>query len=271
VAVLAALRDRSGASPSAALYRAIGAVGGVEDVDLLRVGLRRDSVAQRVAAVTAVAALAQRGQLHGVHVQELVAAVSDPAWPVRSAAARAFVELARANAGTPGGASREQELPVWVEALGALKQALRDPEEAVRAAAVEALGACARPEHTEAIIALVEGGEAAPVVVAAALHALGAGTPPPASLVLRAAAHRDPEVVKEAVLAAARLPGPEGERVLRDAAGSERWDVRQTAARAMAERGDRALAAEAAQRAASDPDPLVARAFAEAARVLGEG
>jgi hypothetical protein len=36
----------------------------------------------------------------------------------------------------------------------------------------------------------------------------------------------------------------------------------------MAERGDPSLRAEAAERAAADPDPLVARAFAEAVRAL---
>jgi HEAT repeat protein len=59
--------------------------------------------------------------------------------------------------------------------------------------------------------------------------------------------------------------------VIREAASSPRWDVRKAAARALAERGDRALAAEASRAAAADPDPLVARAFAEAARALGAG
>jgi HEAT repeat protein len=98
--------------------------------------------------------------------------------------------------------------------------------------------------------------------------ALGAA---PGDVVARAAAHADPEVVKEAVLAAARVAGPDGERVIREAAASLRWDVRQAAARALAERGDRALAPDAARAAATDPDPLVARAFADAARILGAG
>ncbi|HEY6101472.1 MAG TPA: HEAT repeat domain-containing protein, partial [Anaeromyxobacter sp.] len=80
--------------------------------------------------------------------------------------------------------------------------------------------------------------------------------------------HADPEVVKEAVLAAARLPGAEGESIVRAAASSARWDVRHAAARAMAERRDPALASEAARLAAAEPDPLVARAFAETARAL---
>jgi hypothetical protein len=75
--------------------------------------------------------------------------------------------------------------------------------------------------------------------------------------------------VKEAVLAAARVAGAEGLRLLRDAAASPRWDVRRAAARAFARRGDPALRADATRLAGSDPDPLVARAFADAARALG--
>ncbi len=97
------------------------------------------------------------------------------------------------------------------------------------------------------------------------LQALGQA---PADVVSRAAGHPDPEVVKEAVAAAARLPGPEGETLLRQAAQNPRWDVRQAAARAMLERGDPALRAAAAELAARETDPLVARAFADAAQAL---
>jgi hypothetical protein len=58
--------------------------------------------------------------------------------------------------------------------------------------------------------------------------------------------------------------------LLCQAASHPRWDVRQAAARAMAERRDPALQATAAGLAAQDPDPLVARAFAEAAQALSE-
>jgi HEAT repeat protein len=71
------------------------------------------------------------------------------------------------------------------------------------------------------------------------------------------------------VLAAASLAGEDGRRLLCEAAASPRWDIRRSAARAMAARGDAALAATAARLAAEDPDPLVARAFAEAALALG--
>jgi len=262
---LAALRARGGSSPSAALYRALGAVGEADDLEPLRAGLRSAAVVQRIAAAGAVAALAHRGLLRGRPVPELVAALADPAWSVRAAAARAFGEISRARG---MGGWREDSLSSR-EALAALDVALGDREPSVRAAAAEALGASGRREHAPAVAALVEDETAPALVVVAALRALVALGAPPPSAVARAAANADPEVVKEAVLAAARLVGPDGERLLREAAASPRWDVRRAAARAMAERGDAALAAEAARLAADDPDPLVARAFAETAQILG--
>jgi HEAT repeat protein len=266
-AVVAALRDRAGADPSAALYRAVGAVGDAEDLALLQAGLLAGAAAHRAAAAAAIGALARRGLLRGP-VPELVTALGDRAWPVRAAAARALSDAAgagRAGRGGPGGGG------VPADALAALRAALADPEPGVRAAGAEALGAAGRAEDAGLLAALAGDPGAPPQVVVAALHALVALGDAPGDVVARAARHDDPEIVKEAVLAAARLPGAAGERVLREAARSPRWDVRKAAARAMAERGDPALGAEAARAAAVDPDPLVARAFADAARALGAG
>jgi HEAT repeat protein len=262
-AVLAALRDRAGAAPSAALYRAIGATGDAEDLALLREALRAEAAAHRAAAAAAIAALARRGRVPGPG-PELVLAASDRVPAVRAAAARAIADALRgAREGRPAG---EAPPP---EALAALRTALRDAEPVVSAAAAEALGAAGAEADARALAALAGEPGTAPQVVVAALHALVALGGAPADVVARAAGHADPEVVKEAVLAAARVPGPGGERVIREATASPRWDVRQAAARAIAERGDRGLAAEAARAAAADPDPLVARAFADAARALG--
>jgi HEAT repeat protein len=270
--VLTALRDRAGASPSAALYRVLGAVGDAVDLVHLRRGLRGASIAHRVAAAGALGSLAHRGIVIGC-MQELIAALSDPAWPVRAAAARAFVELARAQRNHSPAKEREagtgeDEHPLSAEALAGLEARLRDPEPAVRASAAEALGAGGRTELAPAIAGLARDPGAPPLVAVAALHALTALGRLPEDVVVAAAAHPDPEVVKEAVLAAARLPGPEGERLLLEATRSARWDVRRAAARAMAERGDPALRAQAARLAAEDPDPLVARAFADAEKQL---
>lgn len=258
--VLAAVRDRAETSPSAAVYRLLGSIGAETDVPFVSAGLAAPGPAERVAAAGALGALAQRGVLRGAG-PALAAALADPAWTVRAAAARAIAELARA----PGAAA----LRTLDEEAGALLRTLADPEPAVRAAAADALGACGRPRDAERLVALVEDPEAAPVVILAALGALAALGPIPGAALERALAHEDPEVVKEAVLAAARVPGVEGQRLLRAAAASPRWDVRRAAARAFAERGDPALRPDAARLAGSDPDPLVARAFAEAARALG--
>ena len=257
---LAAVRDRAGTGPTAAVYRTLGALGAEADEAFVSAGLAAPGEAERVAAAGALAALAQRGVLRGAG-PALVAALSDPAWTVRSAAARAIAELAP----SPGASA----LRTCDEEAEALLRVLRDPEPAVRAAAAEALGACGRPRDSERLAAVVEEPDAPPVVVLAALHALVALGPIPASALERAIVHEDPEVVKEAVLAAARVAGAEGLRLLRDAAASPRWDVRRAADRAFARRGDPALRADATRLAGSDPDPLVARAFADAARALG--
>jgi HEAT repeat protein len=264
-AVLAAVRHRAEASPSAAMYRVVGALGSAQDAGRVLAGLRAGGAPERAAAATACRALAQRGLLGGGAVPEIVAALSDAAAAVRASAARALAEAARARPGAPA-----PEPAPWASAARALVAALRDPEPSVQAAAAEALGARGDPEHAPAVAALVGAPDPAPPAILAALHALVAmGRLSPAAIG-GAVRHSDPEVVKEAVLCAARIAGAEGERVLRDAAASPRWDVRRAAARAMAERGDPALRPEAERRAATDPDPLVARAFADAARALGE-
>ncbi|MBK9517605.1 MAG: HEAT repeat domain-containing protein [Anaeromyxobacter sp.] len=266
-AVLVECRTRAAASPSAAIYRILGAAGEGEDLRLVRQGLAGGAVVRRMAAAGAVAAIGQRGLLRGEHVPELIDALSDPAWAVRASAARAFVALAEANADRRLGDPEEGEHPLCVHAMAALTVALTDPEPAVQAAAVDALGACGRPEHAARIAAVVTG-TAPPQVVVAGLHALSRFGPAPVELVERALGHADPEVAKEAVAAAGGLPGQEGRRLLGLAAASPRWDVRHAAARAIGARGDAGLRQLAARLAADDPDPLVARAFEEAVRAL---
>ena len=265
---LSSLRDRLGASPSASLLRVLGALGSAEDLPRFRAGLRRPAVVQRMAAAGAISSLAQRGMIGADEVPELVGALSDASWSVRAAAARAFLELARSGAARARRDPSALGVALSDEAIAALARALDDAEPAVRAAAVEALGATGQPGQAMPIAALARAPEVPPVVVLAALRALAALGQAPADVVSRAAAHPDPEVVKEAVAAAARLPGPEGEALLRQAAENPRWDVRQAAARAMLERGDPALRRTAAELAARETDPLVARAFADAAQAL---
>jgi HEAT repeat protein len=263
-AVLAAARGRCEASPSQALYRILGALGAPEDLDLVLAGLAAPGAADRAAAAGAMGALAHRHVADERAAPALAGALSDPAAAVRAASARALAELARSRSSR----GREADSSCACES-GALVRALRDPEDAVRGAAAEALGAFGRVEHAGAIAALaLEPGEA-PMVVVAALRALVRLGPVPAGAVQAGLAHADAEVVKEAVLAAARVAGDDGVRALRDAAASPRWDVRLAAAQAIAERGDPDLRPDAERLARWDPDPLVARAFAEAARGLG--
>jgi HEAT repeat protein len=262
-AVLRAVRDRGEARRSQGIYRTLGALGGPEDVAFVLAGLGAADGGERAAAAGAARALAGRGLVAGESAGALVAALADPAWPVRAGAARALAEMARAR---PDGAEAP---PACEAAAGALVRSLRDPEPAVRAAAAEAIAARGRAEDARPIVALALDPDASPAVIVAALHALVALGPVPPAPLERALAHDDPEVVKEAVLGAARLPGAEGARMLRDAAASPRWDVRRAAARGFAERADPALRADAERLAATDPDPLVARAFADAARALG--
>jgi HEAT repeat protein len=262
--LLSTLRARAGARPSAALFRVLGELGDAGDLDHLRRGLASGSAALKVAAAGAIAALARREPL-ARPLPELVAALSDADWSVRAAAARALAGLA--SAGGRGGPAAGPGRP-FAGAVGPLLEAIADAEPAVRAAAAEALGACGGGESGAALAGLVADETATAPVVAAALRALAALGAPPAGVVARASAHEDPEVVKEAVSAAAVLPGAEGERVLVEAAGSARWDVRRAAALAMAARGDRSLAPLARRLAAEEADPLVARAFEDAARAL---
>lgn len=268
-AVLLECRARAAASPSAALYRLLGAAGEGEDLRLVRAGLAGGAVLRRMAAAAAVAALGHRGLLRGEHVPELVTALADPAWAVRAAAARAFVELAQANADRRLGDPAEGEHPICAEAARGLVGALADPEPAVRAAAIEALGACGRPEHVGRIAEVAAEAGAPPLVAAAAIHALARLGRPPVEALERGLRHEDPEVAKEAVAATAALDGPERLRLLRLAAASPRWDVRHAAARAMATRREPGVLEEAARLAAAEPDQMVAKAFAEAVRALG--
>ncbi len=270
-AVLLECRARAAAGGSAALYRVLGGCGEAEDLRLVRLGLSDGAAERRVAAAAAVAALGQRGLLRGEHVPELIAALSDPAWPVRVAAARAFTDLAEANFGARGGDPEAGEHPLCSLAMGGLRTALDDPEATVRAAAVEALGACGRSEHQPAIAALVRDGSTPAQVVVAALRALAGLGLPEHGLLRWALAHPDPEVTKAVVAAAVQVPGEEGRELLRAALSNQRWDVRLAAAHAIAERGDAALRDEAERAATAEPDPLVARALADAALALSGG
>jgi HEAT repeat protein len=267
-AVLLECRGRAAASPSSAIFRILGAVGESEDLRLIRDGLAGRSVVGRMAAAASVAALGHRGLLRGQHLPELIAALGDVTWSVRAAAARAFVELALANQEQRLGDPTTGEHPICAQAMGGLLGALSDPEPAVRAAAVEALGACGRPEHAARIAEVAAEPAGSPLVAVAALQALARLGVATAEVLRRGLDHADAEVAKEAVACAVGLAGDAGAGLLRQAAASPRWEVRYAVARALVQRGDASLRPDAERLAAGDPDPMVAKAFHEAARAL---
>jgi HEAT repeat protein len=243
---------------SPALFRLLGHVGGLEDVPAVDAGLKARLPSSRAAAAGALAAMARRLRVPRC-APELLDALDDGDAAVRAAAAEAVGALAAAaGAGAAG----------WSEALRGVAASLHDVEPGVRSAAAEALGCCRAVEYRPAVAALACDPAAPAIAAAAAVHALAEMGDPDADVLARAARHPDPEVVKEAVAAAARVPGPAGAGLLLAAAAHPRWDVRRAAAEALGERGDGALLDSVRRLARSEEDALVAEALASAARRL---
>jgi HEAT repeat protein len=247
-AVRDACKGKLGGPASASAVRVLGRVGTPEDLPLLKAALRSEHTEVRLAAAEAAQSLGETG------AEELLRlALADEAPPVRAAAARGL------------GAFPSEET------FAALGEALDDREASVSAAAADALAELGEARAVEALTRAAGRGASQPgtpevlpaIAAVRALARLSAATP---ELLLRAAAHPDPEVVKEAVAAAEALPGA-GE-VLLAAARNPRWDVRRAAARALAARGDRTLLEAVRELARDERDPLAAEALAEAVRAL---
>ena len=139
-----------------------------------------------------------------------------------------------ANFADRAGDPQAGEHPLCALAMDGLRAALDDLEPVVRAAAIEALGACGRSEHQAAIAALAADGSAPALVVVEALRALARLGPTDPELLRGALAHPDPEVAKAVVAAAVRVPGEAGRGLLRAALANGRWDVRLAVAQAIA-------------------------------------
>ncbi len=243
--------------PSAALPRLLGQVGDAGDLPQLCEALKASGPSLRAAAAEGIQALAARG-LVGGFLPELLETLADLGPAARAAAAQALGAMARAA--QPNAAA----LPMGDEVARRLAAALRDSEPMVQAAAAQALGRCRLAQYGQALAELASSPRSAPEVAAAAIRALAElGHPAPAVLE-RAARHPDPEVVKEAVWAAAGLSAGNASELLLAAARHARWDVRRTAAQAMAARGDRSLLETVRQLAAAEEDPMAAEAFADA-------
>ncbi|HEX9287955.1 MAG TPA: HEAT repeat domain-containing protein, partial [Anaeromyxobacteraceae bacterium] len=243
--------------------RLLGRIGDERDVSALRAGIKAPHRGTRVAAAGALAMLGARMLVTGrAPWPELLDALDDGDAAVRAAAAQALGALAPAR-GAQGGPPQG-----WSEPTRALAVALGDEEPVVRAAAALALGRCGAAEYAAQLADVAGDPAAAPESAAAAVHALSELGRAEAGVLARAARHSDSEVVKEAVLAAAGIPGAAAADLLLAAAAHPRWDVRRAAASALGARGDRALLAALWQLAACEADPLVAEALDGALRRL---
>ena len=149
-----------------------------------------------------------------------------------------------------------------------LAAALHDEETVVRAAAARALGRAGRGEHAPVLAELAGAPATPPEVAASAIRALAELRRAEVAVLARAARHPDPEVVKEAVGAAARLPGRAAADLLIASASHPRWDVRRAAARGLGARAEPGLAGDVRRLLDAEQDPMVAEALVEALRVL---
>ncbi|HZZ86039.1 MAG TPA: HEAT repeat domain-containing protein [Anaeromyxobacteraceae bacterium] len=252
--------------PGPALFRLMGRVGQPEDLAALQAGLQAPHRGARVAAAAALASLASQGMTGTEPPHQLLDALDDRDPSVRAAAAQAIGASARALRQRARELGRP--LPDCAEAARALAMALRDEDPLVRAAASRALGSCGAVEYADGLSQLARDPSAPAEAAAAAVHALCELGRAGIEVLEPAARHRDPEVVKEAVAAAGALPGAAAARLLLTAASHPRWDVRRAAARALGQRGERALLEPLRGLSAGEEDGLVAEAFAEAVHAL---
>jgi HEAT repeat protein len=262
-AVVTACRS-SEREPTPALCRLLGRVGDEDDLPALRAGLCSPDVALRAAASAALGELGGRVPSGRAPALDLLGALEDPEATVRAAAARAIGPLA-ARLCEGGDELRRC-------AFRALAAALRDEAPLVRAAAAFALGRCHALEQVPALSRMASDPASPAQAAAAAVHALAEMGAVKPEVLSSAVHHPDPEVVKEAVTAAALASGPAAAELLLAAARHERWDVRRTAARALAVRADRSLTEAVRALAGREDDPLVSETLWEALRALeGEG
>ncbi|HYR56653.1 MAG TPA: HEAT repeat domain-containing protein, partial [Myxococcaceae bacterium] len=141
-----------------------------------------------------------------------------------------------------------------------LRQALADRDAWVQAAAIESAGesgSIGLVPVLEQLAASVDGLRAGRAV--RALARMKKLSPPLWQSAIR---HRDPEVVKEALLAGA---GPEGVSTALEFLSHERWDVRAAAARALSAAGRTDVGPALHSALERETDPLAREAMAEAA------
>jgi HEAT repeat protein len=158
------------------------------------------------------------------------------------------------------------------DAEALLAVAFEDPNALVRLEAIEVAGRVGARGRAEALVALLAHPDAR--TAAAAVRALGRMEWLTPELLARAAAHADAEVVKDALVAGAHLPGMEA--LAGQLLAHPRWDVRAAAARLLTSRAAPATLAPATLAAveaalARETDGLVRGVLEEARLRLGQG
>jgi len=236
-AVLEQLEKSIAERPSPAAIFALARVGQARSLPTLIRMLRHPVPHVRAACAEASPALGNEAATEFAKL-----ALDDEAAAVRCAAARALGKLS----------------PVAAEGL--LRRALVDPDAWVQAAAIESAaesGAIQVAAQLERLAASVDGLRASRAVRALAnLGKLGD------DLLRSAADHRDPEVVKEALLAAATRPS--GLPLAVGLLAHPRWDVRAAAARALAASGNSDCLSAIRSALEREQDPLAGEALSEA-------
>jgi len=224
--------------------------------------------------VMAVRVLAQLGKASSLPA--LLRLARDPDPRIRAASveasaemrAEAAIDLARigladGDAAVRCAAARGLEAVRSPACEPLLRQALGDRDAWVQAAAIETAGetgSAGLVPVLEQLAASVDGLRAG-----RAVRALARMKKLSPLLWQGAIRHRDPEVVKEALLAGA---GPEGVSKALELLSHERWDLRAAAARALAASGRADVAPRLRSALERETDPLAREAMAEAATKL---
>src|SRR5262249_44338293 len=235
-AVLGQLEGAIAERPSPAAILALARVGQARAAPTLIRMLRDPAPHVRAACAEVSPALGDEAAIEFAKL-----ALEDEAAVVRCAAARALGKL------SPGATE------------GLLRRALGDSDAWVQAAAIEATEesrAFQMAPVLEHLAASVDGLRAGRAVRAlASVGKLGD------DLLRSAAGHRDPEVIKEALLGAAASSG--GLPLALSLLAHPRWDVRAAAARALARSADAQSASAIRSALECEQDPLVAEALNE--------
>lgn len=211
----------------------LGAVGRDEDIALVDNAVRHSDPDVRTGALDAAASFGQR-----FPHDTLVFALADERAAVRAAAARALGEHHRP----------ETVLP--------LIAATRDRSSTVALAALRALGTAGDERAIPVLTAALESDEAPNAI--AALQSLFVLRPDNLEDAVRSGlAHRDPEVVREAIDVTLRLPASAARALLVPALAHTSWNVRRAAAESLTNRALDVPKSVVANALRNETEPLV--------------